>query len=67
MSVLYMKVSRDKYELPEAVADTIVGLSKLLGVKPNTVDHYFYLQRKYGMNCGYVKVIIDDEEDEAEQ
>lgn len=63
MSVLYMKVSRDKYELPEAVAGTIRELAKLLGVKTNTVHHYFYLQNKYGMNCGYVKVEVDDEED----
>ena len=64
---LYMKVSRDKYELPEAVAGTREELAKLLGIKTNTVDHYFYLQKKYGMNCGYVKVVIDDEEEGKEQ
>ena len=63
MKVLYMKVSRDKYELPEAVAGTIEELAKLLGVKRNTVDHYFYLQKKYGMNCGYVRVEISEEEE----
>jgi hypothetical protein len=57
-----MKVSRDKYELPEAVAGTIRELAIMLGVKENTVHHQFYMQRKYGMNCGYVKVEIDDEE-----
>ena len=61
--ILYMKVSRDKYELPEAVAGTISELAKLLEIKENTVHHYFYLQKKYGMNCGYVKVEIDDYEE----
>ncbi len=50
--------------MPEAVAGTIEELAKLLGVKRNTVDHYFYLQKKYGINCGYVKVVIDDGEEE---
>lgn len=59
---LYMKVSRDKYELPEAVAGTIKELATLLGIKENTVHHYFYLQNKYGMNCGYVKVVVDEGE-----
>jgi hypothetical protein len=59
-----MKVSRDKYELPEAVAGTVKELALLLGIKENTVIHYFHLQRKYGMNCGYVKVEIDEEEDD---
>ena len=58
-----MKVTRDKYELPEAVAGSIKELAMLMGVKTNTIDHYFYLQKKYGMNCGYVKVEIDDKEE----
>ena len=62
---LYMKVSRDKYELPEAVAGTISELAKLLGIKENTVHHYFYLQKKCGMKCGYVKVEIDEEDEEC--
>ena len=61
--ILYMKVTRDKYELPEAVAGTISELAKLLGVKENTVHHYFYLQKKYGINCGYLKVEVDEDEE----
>ena len=60
---LYMKVSRDKYELPEAVAGTIKELAFLLGIKENTVNHYFYLQKKRGMNCGYIKIEVEDDEE----
>ena len=61
--ILYMKVTRDKYELPEAVAGTARELAILLGIKENTVHHYFYLQKKYGMNCGYVKVEVEEDEE----
>lgn len=62
--ILYMKVTKDKYELPIAVAGTIRELAIMLGIKENSVHHQFYMQRKHGMNCGYVKVEVDEEEEE---
>lgn len=62
--ILYMKVTKDKYELPIAVAGTIKELAIMLGINENSVNHQFYRQRKYGTNCGYVKVEIDEEEEE---
>lgn len=37
MVVVYMAVSRDKYKLPIAIADTCGELSKMVGVKKETI------------------------------
>lgn len=34
---IWMKVSKDKYELPEAFADTAVELAELCGTTANTI------------------------------
>ena len=62
--ILYMKVTKDKYELPIAVAGTIRELAMMLGIRESSVNHQFYRQKKYGTKCGYVKVEIDDEEED---
>lgn len=56
---IYMAVSRDKYELPYAVADTAAALGKLLGVKTNTI-----LAAICHGTRGYIRVEIPDEEAE---
>lgn len=35
---LYMKVTKDKYELPLAVADSAKELAAMVGTKENTVN-----------------------------
>ena len=60
---LYMKVTKDKYELPIAVAGTIRELAMILGINENSVQQQFYRQKRYGMNCGYVKVEVEEDEE----
>lgn len=58
--VIYMAISQDKYELPLAVADTVVELAKMLGVSKNTIystmSKYKAGERK---KPKYIKVKID--------
>ena len=52
---LYMKVTKDKYELPIAVADTPRELSKMVGIKAQSISRYICL----GLE-GYKKVYIGE-------
>ncbi len=56
---IYMAVSRDKYELPFAVADSAAALARILGVKKNTI-----LAAICHGTRGYIRVEIPDEEAE---
>lgn len=58
---LYMKVTKDKYELPIAVAGSTKELALMLGIKPNNVSACF--SKKYP---SWKKVEIEDEEDDGE-
>ena len=57
--VVWMKVTKDKYELPVAVADSANELARILNTTANNVSSS--LSKGYGT---YVKVVIDDEESE---
>lgn len=61
-SVVYMKVSKDKYELPEAVAGSAAELARMVGVQENTIFIAIQRQRRYGWKGQYVRVEIGDEE-----
>lgn len=52
---LYLKVSKDKYELPEAVADNIKELSEMTGIKRNSIRSLLSHNRK-----GWCRVEIDE-------
>ena len=56
---LYIKVTKDRYELPVAVADTKSDLARLLGVDPSTVT--CGLKRKVEKPV-YLEVEVDDNE-----
>lgn len=43
---LYVKTSRDRFELPLAVADTKAELARMLGMDRSRVSHYFNDQRR---------------------
>lgn len=60
--VVYMKVTRDEYELPVAVADTVVELAKICGVKVNSISKQLWCSKHTTKSdrCIYVKVEIDD-------
>ncbi len=56
---LYMKVTKDKYELPLAVADSAKELAAMVGTKENTVNSCISKGYK-----AWKKVIVEDEEDD---
>ena len=64
--ILYMKVSKDEYELPEAVAESIKERAVLQGVTENSIHIAFSRERNHGVKNRYVIVEIDDEEDDDE-
>lgn len=43
---MWVKVTKDEYELPEAVADTAAELAKMLGVSKNAICSSVYHFRK---------------------
>ena len=58
---LYMKVTRDEYELPLAVAETKAELARMLGIKREHVRTAFSHAKKF-KNPTYVVVEVDDED-----
>ena len=54
-----MKVTKDRYELPVAVADTFAELAKILGMKPEAIYSNISHCRKNGWKCSYIKVEVD--------
>lgn len=52
---LYMKTTKDEYELPEAVADSVHELSKMIGLTQGTVASLMSRKAK-----GFYKVVIDE-------
>lgn len=61
-NVVYMEITKDKYELPVAVADTYKELGEMSGVAPWTICNAIRYSFINGSKCKYVKVILDDEE-----
>ena len=61
---IYMEITRDKYELPLAVADSPARLAEMCGVTKNnvysTISHVKSGRYQRGR---YVKVEVDDEGD----
>ncbi len=60
--ILYMKVSRDKYQLPEIVCESLKELAERSGVKPQTISGAMNHAKKKGGTSYYVRVEVDDEE-----
>ena len=56
MKYIFMLVTKDKYELPLAVADTRKELGKILGVSPVTIANSIVRSRKDGHKSKYVRV-----------
>ena len=50
---LYVATTKDKYELPIAVADSVSELAKMLNMKPTTISIYLSLDRP-----GFYKIIV---------
>lgn len=59
---VYIQVTRDKYELPVAVADSPSELARMTGANRNTVNSTLALFRKGKYkNPKYREVEIDDD------
>lgn len=57
---MYMKVTRDEYELPVAVAETKAELARMLGIKREHVRSAFSHAKKF-KNPTYVVVEVEDD------
>lgn len=58
---LYLKVSRDKYELPEAVAGSAFELAMMIGVKKDAVLCGIAHAKKNGTWSCYRRIEIEEE------
>lgn len=62
---VYIEVTRDKFELPIRIADSVKELAKLAGVTPNNVSsaisHYEHRAQK---SSRFYRVSIDYSEEE---
>lgn len=59
--VVYMKITKDEFELPVAVADSPKELAKIVGTKPNYILSSISHAKKDGYRSAYVKVILEDD------
>ena len=67
MKTVYMAVTADKYELPVAIADTGLGLARLLGLPRNRVHENISRGVKWtmlsdGRKVKFIKVEVEDDE-----
>ncbi len=60
MDHVFMMVTKDKYELPVAVADTRKELGKILGVSPVTIANSITRARNNGQKSQYIRVDFTD-------
>lgn len=58
---LYVKVSNDEYELPEAVAESRAELSRMLGYGKNYATNAIKRAQKNGRKPKVVAVEVDEE------
>lgn len=58
MMFVYMQVTKDEYELPLAVADSIPKLAEMVGVKTQSIYDSMKNAKKYGRKTPYKKVDI---------
>ena len=58
---VYMKVTKDEYELPIAIADSIPKLAAMLGIKPQSIYDSMRHVKSRGSWSPYKKVDIGKE------
>lgn len=59
---IYMKVSKDKYELPVAVASSAQELARMCNTTANAIRSAINHTKSRGGNSVYVRVTVEDEE-----
>ena len=67
MKTLYMEVTKDEYELPVVVAESLSELSRMTGLSLSGLSHRFHDKLKPGRRSKYVRVEIDEDEGEKEE
>lgn len=60
---VYMQISKDEYEFPLAIADSIQELAEIIGKSPATIGSYISRCKKSGRKCRYIKINIEEEEE----
>ena len=60
--VLWMKVTRDKYEFPVYIAETQKELAMLCGVNKGSISRAIGEARRNGHRCCYVRVEIEEDD-----
>ena len=59
---IWMKVTKDKYELPIAVADSPMELARILGISSNTINSSIsHVKTGKIKTSVFKKVEVDDE------
>lgn len=65
MSMVYVAVTQDKYQLPIFIADTGRELSRMLGLSPDSVVAYITRYKRlkgYKKYPKYIRVEVDDDD-----
>lgn len=57
---LFVATTKDKYELPIAVADSTKELAELLGMEHKTVS--MYMCKSNSHRSGFYKICVEDED-----
>lgn len=57
---IYMQVTKDEYELPLAIADSIPKLAEMVGVKTQSIYDSMKNAKKLGRKTQYKKVDIGE-------
>lgn len=64
--LLWLKVTKDEYELPLAVGNSASDLARQVGVSRSTIISVMSNAKKRGGRCCYVKVEVDDDGKETD-
>ena len=57
---VYMQVTKDEYELPLAITDSIPKLAEMVGVKPKSIYDSMSRAKTLGFRTQYKKVDIGE-------
>lgn len=57
--VLYMCVTKDRYELPLAVDDSVVGLARLVGTSANTISSELSKEKAGKLQGKYKRIVVE--------
>ena len=63
MTTVWIKVSADKYELPEVIVDTAQELAEICGTTTNNISSWNSKHKAGKLRAKYLKVEIEEGED----